>query len=115
MARQGIPLIQIQLSAGGSVNARRFVSSSATQTVADAAAIGVSTLSAEIGEVLPVVSVGTAIVEAGAAIPTVGTVVKSDANGRAIGWVTSGSKLGYALQIAGGAGDFIEVLLIPNA
>lgn len=114
MAKQGTPITTINLYAGGTVNAHRFVSGSAVQTGADQAAIGVARVSAAIGEHMPVDCVGTAMVEAGAAIPTIGAVLKSDAQGRAIVWATSGNKLGYALQTAAQAGDIIEVLLIPN-
>ena len=44
-----------------------------------------------------------------------GATVKSDASGRAITWVTSGARLGVALEPASAAGQFIEVLLIQNA
>jgi hypothetical protein len=43
-----------------------------------------------------------------------GDTIKSDATGRAITWVTSGAKIALALEAATAAGQFIEVLLIPN-
>lgn len=54
---------------------------------------------------------GTAFVEAGAAV-TPGTVVASDANGKAVdaASLTGAKELGVALT-GGGAGAFIEVLL----
>ena len=59
---------------------------------------------------------GTAIVEAGAAIALGAkglTPVKTDADGRAIAQGGAGEIAGYALQAAGAAGQKIEVLLTP--
>jgi hypothetical protein len=58
--------------------------------------------------------IGTAIVEAGAAI-TAGDTLKVDNTGKVITWATSGAKVGIALQAASGSGKFIEVLLTPIA
>ena len=68
---------------------------------------------ASAGEKITVDVLGTAVVEAGAAVAANATV-KSDASGRAITWATSGAKVGLALEAAGAAGQMIEVLLIPN-
>ena len=53
-------------------------------------------------------------VEVGAAVDKDATL-KSDANGKAIAWATSGAKVAIALEAATAADQFIEVLLIPNA
>jgi hypothetical protein len=66
-----------------------------------------------IGAYVPVDVLGTAVVEAGAAVAA-GDTIKSDATGRAITWATSGAKIALALEAATAAGHFIEVLLIPN-
>ena len=41
-------------------------------------------------------------------------LLASLSSGRGITWVTSGAKIGVALEAASAAGQMIEVLLIPN-
>jgi hypothetical protein len=108
------PVQTLTIAATGTIAAHRFVTPAGAQAGADANAIGVSKTAAVSGDKVPVNTLGTSIVEAGAAI-TAGATVKADASGRAITWVTSGARLGVALEAAGGAGEFIEVFLIPNA
>ena len=61
-----------------------------------------------------ILSSATAVKEHAGAAVAAGASLKSDASGRAITWVTSGAKIAIALDAATGAGQFIEVLLIPN-
>jgi hypothetical protein len=63
--------------------------------------------------VIPVDVLGTTIVQSGAAFAA-GATLKSNADGKAITWATAGAKVALALQAAGGADEFVEVLLIPN-
>lgn len=114
MSKQSIPLLTLTVAASGAVVANRFVAPANRQSVADENTLGVATTAAADGDALAVEVLGTAVVEAGAAIAA-GATLKSDANGRAITWVASGAKVAVALQAAGAAGEFIEVLLIPNA
>lgn len=113
MSKQNISLLTLTLVAAGTIASNRFVTPGAAQAGADANTIGVTRSDAVVGDKIPVDVLGTAIVEAGAAV-AVGATLKSDASGRAITWATSGAKVGLALEAATAAGQFIEVLLIPN-
>lgn len=113
MSQQFTPVLTVSLVATGALTANRFVTFAGALAGADANALGVTRLSAAIGERVPIDVIGTATVEAGAAV-TAFASVKSDATGRAIAWVTSGCRLGIALEAATAAGQFIEVLLFNN-
>lgn len=114
MSAQSREVLTITITATGTITASRFMTIAGAQAGADAAAIGVSKSDAVSGDLVPCVILGTAVVEAGAAIAA-GATLKSDASGRAITWATSGSKLGIALQAASAAGELIEALLYqPN-
>lgn len=114
MSQQNISLLTLTLVASGAVAVNRFVTPLGAQAGADANTMGVARAATADTLKMPVDVLGTAIVEAGAAVAA-GATVKSDASGRAITWVTSGAKVGIAMQAATAAGQFIEVLLIPNA
>jgi hypothetical protein len=79
---------------------------------AAANALGFAQNGGAIGDAVPVVALGTAIAEAGAAI-TAGSLVELDASGRVI-TRSAGAIVGRALTAAGAAGDQVEVLVIPN-
>jgi hypothetical protein len=114
MGKQSIPILALTRKATGTIAQHRFVTPAGAQAGADVNALGVSTTAAESGDDLSLDALGTTVVEAGAAIAD-GATLKSDATGRAITWVTAGAKLAIALEAAGAAGEFIEVLFIPNA
>lgn len=114
MSKQAISLLTLPLLLTGAVTANRFVTPAGAQAGADANTLGVTRSDGAIAAHVPVDVLGTAVVEAGAAVAA-GDTVKSDASGRAITWAVSGAKVGVALQAATAAGQFIEVLLIPNA
>ena len=114
MSYQSTPLLTVPRTLSGTVAAHRLVTIAGAQAGADAVTLGVAQTGGASGAVVPVDVIGTTIVESGAAI-TAGDTLKSDASGRAITWVTSGSKVGKALQAATGAGQFIEALLLDNA
>ena len=114
MSQQAIPVLALTALLTGTVTANRFVTPAGAQAGADANTLGVVRTAGVSGEKVTADVLGTAIVEAGAAVAANATV-KSDASGRAITWVSSGAKVGIALQAASAAGDLIEVLLIPNA
>lgn len=75
-------------------------------------ALGAAKSNTAIGEMCPVIVLGTAILETSAGI-TKGAAVESGADGR-IKTFTDGVIIGRALQTAGGASEKIEVMLIPN-
>lgn len=112
--QQSIPVLSLTAVAAGTIAANRFVTPAGAQAGADANTLGVCRQAAVATDKITVDVLGTAIVEAGAAVAA-GATVKSDASGRAITWASSGAKVGIALDAAGGAGQLIEVLLIPNA
>jgi hypothetical protein len=113
MSKQSISALTLTLLATGAITADRFVTAAGALAGADANTLGVARSAGAIGAYVPVDVLGTAVVEAGAAVAA-GDTIKSDATGRAITWVTSGAKIALALEAATAAGQFIEVLLIPN-
>lgn len=115
MSQQSTPLITLPVVAAGAIAAHRFVTPAGAQAGADAVTLGVSrSVAAGAGVRTPVDAIGTTIIESGGAF-SLGATLKSDASGRGITWVTAGAKTAIALQEATAAGQFIEVLLLPNA
>jgi len=114
MPRQSTPLLTLTIAASGAIVANRFVTPVNDQAVADENTLGVSRTAAADTESVSIDVLGTTVVEAGAAVAA-GATLKSDANGKAITWAASGAKVAIALEAAAADGDFIEVLLIPNA
>ena len=115
MSKQSISLLALTVTAAGAIAADRFVTPAGAQAGADVNTLGVArTAAAAAGDKIPVDVLGTTIVEAGAPIAA-GATLKSDADGKAITWAAAGAKVAIALEAATGAGQFIEVLLIPNA
>jgi len=113
MSAQSISLLALTLALTGTVTANRFVQVDGTLAGAGENAIGVARTDGVSGDDIAVDVLGTAVVEAGAAVAA-GATIKADANGKAITWATSGAKIAIALQAASADGDLIEVLLIPN-
>ncbi len=114
MSRQAQPCVALSLTAAGVIGEYRFVSAAVAQAGAAVNTLGVARMAAAIGDVIPVDAVGTAVVESGAAIAA-GALVETDASGRAI-TKAAGPAVARVLpgQAATAAGQFIEVLLIPN-
>ncbi|MCL2790115.1 MAG: DUF2190 family protein [Desulfobulbus sp.] len=114
MSRQSLPLLALTIIATGFISEYRFVSPAAAQAGAEANTLGVARMAAAIGDAIPVDAIGTAVVETGGAIAE-GALVETDANGRAV-TNDSGPAVARVLpgQAATAAGQFIEVLLIPN-
>ena len=112
----------VTLVAGAVVAQRRFVtinsSGLAIQATANDDAVGVSLSAAAVsGDSIPVALMeGIAEVESGAAV-TIGDAIKNDATGRAISMTATVTdvQIGYALEAAGAAGEFITVLLSKKA
>jgi hypothetical protein len=112
MSYQQISVLALTVTLAGTVAVNRFVTPAGAQAGAGANALGVARSAGVSGEKIPVDVLGTAIVEAGAAIAANATV-GADASGRAVTW-TSGAKIGLAMEAATAAGQMIEVLLMPN-
>ncbi|MER2545936.1 MAG: capsid cement protein [Candidatus Accumulibacter phosphatis] len=118
------PSLIKNFSAGAAISAYRQVKFSAAETVIQGAAatdatIGVANeVGAASGERQDVVLDGIAYVEAGAAV-TIGTLITSDATGRAVTAApaagTNNRIVGIALDAATAAGDVIRVLLAPGS
>lgn len=114
MSQQAISLLALPVALTGTVAANRFVTPAGAQAGADANTLGVARTAGVAGEKITVDVIGTAVVEAGAAIAA-GATLETDASGRAVTWATSGGKVAIALQAASAAGQMIEALLLPNA
>lgn len=112
MSQQAIPILSLSMKATGTIVANRFVTHAGLQTGAGARALGVARFAGVTGDMITVDALGTAVVEAGAAI-ALGAQVEADSSGRAI-TKSAGVVLAAALQAASAAGDLIEVLQIPN-
>jgi len=113
MSQQSTPILTLTVTAAGTIGAHRFVTPAGAQAGADANTLGVARSAAVAADKIPVDVLGTTVVEAGAAV-AVGATLKADSVGRALMWAISGATVALALQAAGGAGEFIEALLVPN-
>ena len=111
--RQAIAAVCLSIVASGTVTGRRFVKANGAQAVLGDNTLGVARSDAASGAIMPVDTVGTAIVTCGAAV-TKGDTLKADANGKAITWATSGGKVAIALETTTAADQDLEVFLIPN-
>ena len=114
MAAASMSVLAVTVAATGTIATARLVTPAGAQCGADGVAIGVARTAAVSGDKIAVDVLGTAVVEAGAAI-TLGATLKSDSTGRAITWATSGARVGIALSAAGAAGDMIEMLIVHDA
>lgn len=112
MAVSTLPTLCLTIKASGTIAANRFVTPLGAQAGAGANSIGVTRVAAVANDFIPVDALGTAAVTAGGTV-AIGDTLKSDADGKAILWATSGAKIAIALS-AGASGDLIEALLIPN-
>jgi len=111
-----IALLTLTVAAAAALSQRRFVTTGGAVPSAGAACVGVTrTSAAAAGDLVPVDVMGTTIVETGAAIAA-GAAIECDSSGRAI---TRASGVTLARMAPGqaaatGAGQFVEVVLIPN-
>lgn len=114
MARQNLAILTLTVTAAGAIEPHRFVTHTGAQAGAGANTLGVARTRADEGQDLAVDVLGTAIVEAGAAIAE-GDALEADTQGRAVPQDT-GPTAARALigQSASAAGEFVEVALIPN-
>lgn len=113
MAMQNISVLALTVALTGTVSACRFLTPAGVLAGAGDNSLGVVRSAGDSGNNVAVDVLGTAVIEAGAAI-SAGDTLKADGTGRGIPWATSGAKVALALEAAGAAGEFVEVLLIPN-
>lgn len=113
MSRQSTPILTQSVIATAALTADRFVTIAGAVPAAGASAYGVGRSTVAIGARQTVDVLGTAVVEAGAAIAE-GAFVQTDASGRAI-TKAAGVTLGRLApgEVATAAGQFVEVLLLP--
>lgn len=113
MSRNCTPILSLPLTLSGTVAQSRFVTPAGAQAGADANTLGVARSAGVSGEKITCDVLGTAVVQTGGSF-SAGATLKSDANGKAIVWASSGAKVAMALEASTGADQFVEVLLIPN-
>ena len=114
MSKQANGIYPMSITASATLVEKRFITFAGAVPAADAYVMGVVRQNAVSSDKVTVDTLGTAIVEAGAAI-TAGASLKVDATGKVITWATSGARVGIAMQAASATGDFIEVFLLQNA
>jgi hypothetical protein len=112
MAASSTNTLVLSVIATAALTQFRGVTAAGAVPAAAAASLGFAQNGGAIGDAVPVVVLGTAIAEAGAAI-AVGALIEIDATGRAI-TRSAGAIVGRALTAAAAAGDQVEVFLIPN-
>lgn len=112
---QFYPQQTITLIPNGVINPNRFVDLGGSQAELGEAARGITHDGASAGEkAVPVIVLGTAVIEAGAAFDA-GVNLSSDAQGRAI-LTTEASDYtinAISVEAATAAGDFVEVIVVP--
>lgn len=116
MSSGNLSILTLTVAAAGELAANRFITQAGAYPTAGAAAYGVTrTSAAAAGDLVPTDVLGTAIVETGAAV-TKDVALMVDSSGRVVP-LTVGSKspVARAMEAAGAAGAFIEVLLVPSA
>lgn len=116
MSKANIAVLTLTAIAAATLAANRFITTAGTAPTAGGLALGVTRSSGVLGDPIPVDVLGTAIVEAGAAIALDATLMVT-AEGKVITHDADGDKhaVGRALEAAGGDGSFIEVLLVPTS
>lgn len=112
MSRQSSPILTLTKRATAALTADRFVSPTVGLPAAGGNTFGVARSNTANAALAPIDVLGTSIVEASAAIAD-GAAIEALADGRAV-TRTTGVTVARANQAATGAGQFIEVVLIPN-
>lgn len=112
MAASSTNTLVLSIVATAALTQFRAVTVAGALPAAAANSLGPCQNGGAIGDALPVVALGTAIAEAGAAV-AVGALLETDSLGRYI-TRSAGAIVGRALTAAGAAGDQMEIFLIPN-
>lgn len=118
MSQASISLLALTVIASAAVAANRLVTQAgAYPEAAGGLAFGVTRSDGAIGDPIPVDVHGTAIVETGGAINADTPVMVEALTGKVIAHDLDGDKhaVGRAIGSSAGAGQFIEILLIPSA
>lgn len=113
MAATAFNELVLSLQATAAIAQYQPVQASGAPAVAAGNAIGFANTAAVSGQLVPVAAGGTALAVAGAAI-TAGALVEVHTTVTQVVTKSSGVSIGRALNAAAGAGDVIEVFLIPN-
>ena len=112
-----IPILRLTRTAGATLAAERFVEAAGTYPAAGGHALGVTETAAKSGDLIAVITLGLAVVEAAGAIVE-GALVQTEAAGKAVTHIATGAgagkALGRAMTAATQDGDLIQVHLIPN-
>ncbi len=109
---QNISVLTLSVKATRGTSARTFVAPTGGPASASGNALGVAESDGDIGDLIPVCVLGTALVTAGAPIAA-GEAIEVGSGGVAVPHAT-GVVVARALQAAAAADEAIEVLLIPN-
>lgn len=105
------PILTLSIGTTTDIPVARFVEATGRLCRAGVKSIGVSEIESINGELVPIITIGTALVMANGNI-SVGMDVISDANGKAIPYESGSSINGVALSSAI-AGEYVKVLLRP--
>lgn len=108
-----IALLTKSFTAAGTLAQFQPIKADGTAAVAAGNAIGSANISAVAADLYPAVVMGTCLMVAGAAIAA-GALVEVHTTVTQVVTKSAGVSIGRALSAAGAAGDFVEVLLIPN-
>lgn len=112
--RNSKPIMTLTILLAGTAAACRFISVARVQAGAGANTYGVTRTAGVSGDAVPVDTLGTTIVETGGALAA-GALIESDASGRAVTQSTGAKAARLAPgESASAAGQFVEVILIPN-
>jgi hypothetical protein len=109
MSQQSIPLLTLSVLAAAAITEHRFILQSGEPCGAAGNAWGLASMSAASGDYVGATVLGTAVMEAGAAI-TADANIQADSLGRGI-TATTGPVLARAMEAAAAAGDKIQVLV----
>lgn len=112
MQAMNIAILTLPVTAAAALTSRRFVTAVGAVPAAGANVLGVTQTDAASGALVAVDALGTALVEASAAI-SAGASIETTATGSAV-TKSTGITVARALTAATVAGQAIEVLLIPN-
>jgi len=114
-------LATLTRTANAILTACRFVKSDTDTSnvivcTANARALGIVPVHAHVGDPVTVETLGFAWVEAGATLATPGTMLVSDATGRAVAAGATGDQniVGVQMTATGGAGQLVGILLWPT-
>lgn len=116
MSKSNIALLTLTVIATAAVAGNRCVTSAGTYPADGGLPLGVSRSDGAINDPIPVDVLGTAIVEAGAAI-TADVPVMVTATGKVIAHDGDGDKhaIGRSMEAAAGDGSLLEILLVPSS